>query len=78
MPIRAHPTQPGSKTLLCVNCPDTLLNMPLSRFHLKPDAGFGKPEVLTLFAAVCDSCGYTELYKEGLLFESGSSERGEK
>ncbi|RKH87762.1 hypothetical protein D7Y21_17875 [Corallococcus sp. AB045] len=77
MPLRAHPVQKESKTLLCINCPNTLLTVPPSRYTLQPDDSFATPQILSLFAAVCDTCGYTELYKEGPLFQGGRSEEGE-
>ncbi|MFB1482716.1 hypothetical protein [Corallococcus sp. RDP092CA] len=59
MPLRAHPEQQGAMTLLCINCPESLLNIPLSRYTLKPDKGFAQAAPISLFTAICGTCGYT-------------------
>ncbi|RKH41997.1 hypothetical protein [Corallococcus llansteffanensis] len=78
MPIRPDPVRKGEKAVLCINCPEVMLTMQLSRFQLKPEKGFGNQEVLTMLTAICPDCGYMELYKEGLLFQATTEGAGGK
>lgn len=76
MPIRADPTGKKEKAALCINCPGTILTMPLCKFTLQPDEDFGNPQSIPLFAASCTKCGYTEFYLDGYLFQSSTEAEG--
>jgi RNase P subunit RPR2 len=72
MPIRA--TAPhGPKSALCINCADTVMNMPNCRYTLAPDAGFAEEVPVKLFVAFCSQCGYAELYLDGYTFSSNKA-----
>lgn len=77
MPIRPD-SKRGGKTALCINCPDTMLNMVNSRFTLHPDNGFGESQPVRMFVAFCTTCGYTELYQDGYYFSSNETPASKK
>ncbi|TXI51341.1 MAG: hypothetical protein E6Q50_01290 [Lysobacter sp.] len=78
MPIRASKKSGGPTTIYCIHCDDVALEIPLARFTLYADAGFGDVGEdgghVKLFMATCGSCGYVELYRDGLLFKSNEGD----
>lgn len=79
MPLRAQPEQDDSVSIrmFCINCPESQLNIPLSRYTLKPDKGFAQAAPISLFTAICDKCGYTELYVDGKLLQGMPTQEAE-
>ncbi|MCY1015713.1 hypothetical protein [Pyxidicoccus sp. MSG2] len=70
MPIRPDPAKNNEKTVFCINCPGVILNLANCRFTIEPDEGYEEDLPLPFFAASCMKCGYTELYRDGYLFQS--------
>lgn len=74
MPIVATKNSDGTVASGCINCEGQTLNVPLARFTLRADDGFGEGGEIKVFVATCNSCGYIELYRDGFILNSNQGD----
>lgn len=78
MPIRPSKNSGETRSAYCPNCDEVQLDVALARFTLHADEGFGEVGedggFIKFFTAICNSCGYMELYRDGFLFKSNEGD----